>query len=206
MRLPRPGRKRDAVAGVIPADVLVALGLPRRQHVLAAAQDGSGRWWVATHDALFMPDVATAPTRPPSRTAAPAPAPGAAVAAREVPWEEIDKAEWDRETARFTLLLVGAPAPLHTRFENADDLLSVLRERVTTSVVAVRIIRLDDVAVVARVGGILPGDAIVTVRRRSADRSLFTQVAFSEPLDPTRPEVRLAGEATAALARSELGV
>ncbi|HEY8790906.1 MAG TPA: hypothetical protein VIM10_17505, partial [Actinopolymorphaceae bacterium] len=152
-----------------------------------AAQDGAGRWWVATHDALVMPGAGSAP-------------------ARQVPWEEIDKAEWDRDSARFSLLIVGAPAPVHTRFESADDLLTVLRERVTTSVVAVRTIPLDDAAVVARVGGILPGDAIVTVRRRSADRSLFTQVAFSEPLDPDRPEVRLAGEATAAMARSELGV
>jgi hypothetical protein len=187
MRLPRPGRKRDDADGAIPADVLEALGLPRRQHVLAAAHDGAGRWWVATHDALLMPGTGSGP-------------------AQAVPWEEVDKAEWDRDTARFTLLLVGAPTPVHTRFENADDLLTVLRERVTTSVVAVRTIRLDAAAVVAQVGGILPGDAIVTVRRRSADRSLFTQVAFSEPLDPNRPEVRLAGEATAAMARSELGV
>jgi hypothetical protein len=187
VRLPRLGRKRDDADRVIPADVLVALGLPRRQHVLAAAQDGAGRWWVATHDALFMPGAGSA-------------------SARQLPWEEIDKAEWDRDSARFSLLIVGAPAPVHTRFESANDLLTVLRERVTTSVVAVRTIPLDDAAVVARVGGILPGDAIVTVRRRSADRSLFTQVAFSEPLDPDRPEVRLAGEATAAMARSELGV
>jgi len=192
VRLPRPGRKRDDADSPIPADVLVALGLPRRQHVLAAAQDGSGRWWVATHDALFMPGTGSTPA--------------AAGAARQVPWEEIDKAEWDRDSARFTLLIVGAPTPVHTRFENADDLLTVLRERVTTSVVAVRTIALDDATVVARVGGVLPGDAIVTVRRRSADRSLFTQVAFSEPLDPNRPEVRLAGEATAAMTRSELGV
>lgn len=196
MRLPRPGRKRDDSDAVIPPDVLEALGLPRRQHVLAAAQDGSGRWWVATHDALLMPGIG--PARPGSSAGPPA--------AQQVPWEEIDKAEWDRDTARFTLLIVGASAPVHTRFENADDLLTVLRERVTTSVVAVRTIPLDDAAVVARVGGILPGDAIVTVRRRSADRSLFTQVAFSEPLDPDRPEVRLAGEATAAMARSDLGV
>lgn len=199
MRLPRPGRKRDDADGVIPVDVLVALGLPRRQHVLAASQDGSGRWWVATHDALYMPGTGSASTAAGSAAAVPA-------AARQVPWEEIDKAEWDRDSSRFTLLLVGAPAPVHTRFEKADDLLTVLRERVTTSVVAVRTIPLDDAAVVARVGGILPGDAIVTVRRRSADRSLFTQVAFSEPLDASRPEVRLAGEATAAMARSELGV
>jgi hypothetical protein len=178
---------------VIPADVLVALGLPPRQHVLAAAQDGSGRWWVATHDMLLMPGTG------PERGSSTGPAKG-------VPWEEIDKAEWDRDSARFTLLIVGAPAPVHTRFENADDLLTVLRERVTTSVVAVRTIPLDDPTVVERVGGVLPGDAIVTVRRRSADRSLFTQVAFSQPLDPNRPEVRAAGEATAAIARSELGV
>lgn len=193
MRLPRPGRKGDDVDGMLPANVLLALGLSRRQHVLAAAQDGAGRWWVATHDMLLMPPGGSA--REPSTSPA-----------KRVPWEEIDKAEWDRDTSRFTLLLVGAPAPVHTRFENADDLLTVLRERVTTSVVAVRTIPLDDAAVVAKVGGILPGDAIVTVRRRSADRSLFTQVAFSEPLDPSRPEVRLAGEATAAMARSELGV
>lgn len=192
MRLPRPGRKRDDADAVVPADVLLALGLPRRQHVLAAAQDSSGRWWVATHDALFMPVDGTGRVAP--------------SAGEQVPWEEIDKAEWDRDTSRFTLLMVGAPAPLHTRFENADDLLTVLRERVTTSVVAVRTIPLDDATVVARVGGILPGDAIVTVRRRAADRSLFTQVAFSAPLDPTLPEVRLAGETTAAMARSELGV
>jgi len=187
VRLPRPGRKRDDADGAIPADALEALGLPRRQHVLAAAQDGAGRWWVATHDALFVPAGTSAPSR-------------------QVPWEEVDKAVWDRDSARFTLLIVGAPAPVHTRFESADDLLTVLRERVTTSVVAVRTIPLDDAAVVAKVGGILPGDAIVTIRRRSADRSLFTQVAFSEPLDPDRPAVRIAGETTAAMARSELGV
>lgn len=187
MRLPRPGRKRDDDDAGIPAEVLEALGLPRRQHALASAKDGSGRWWVATHDALFVPAGTSAPSR-------------------QVPWEEIDKAEWDRDSARFTLLLVGAPAPVHTRFESADELLAVLRERVTTSVVAVRTIPLDDAAVVAKVGGVLPGDAIVTVRRRSADRSLFTQVAFSEPLDPSLPEVRVAGETTAAMARSELGV
>ncbi len=184
----------------MPPAVLAQVGLNRGEHVLAAAEDGSGRWWLATRDALLMPDgSATSGAATGDASAAVDPA------YRRLPWEDIDKAEWDRDTSRFSLVLVGAGRPIHVRFDNADDLLTVLRERVTTSIVEVRTVPLDEAAIVERVGSVLPGDAIVTVRRRSADRSLFTQVAFTELLDASAPDVQAAAEAAAAVVRSELG-
>ncbi len=189
----------------MPPAVLAQVGLNRGEHVLAAAEDGSGRWWLATRDALLMPDGSATSDAATSAAAAAAATGAVDPAYRRLPWEDIDKAEWDRDTSRFSLVLVGAGRPIHVRFDNADDLLTVLRERVTTSIVEVRTVPLDEAAIVERVGSVLPGDAIVTVRRRSADRSLFTQVAFTELLDASAPDVQAAAEAAAAVVRSELG-
>lgn len=156
------------------------LGLRRAEKVLAAAVDGTGRWWVATRAGLLL-----------------APAEGSV---RRLPWEQIEHAEWDRDSSTFTLVESGPSQPglpaTTAVFERADHLLEVVRDLVSSTVVLVRQMPLPSVG----------GDALVTVRRRIADGELLLHVSYGAGLDPNDPAVQAAGSAAAALIGDEVGL
>ncbi len=125
-------------------------------------------------------------------------APQAAVEAR-IPWELVEAADWDRETALLRVSEVGtwgAPRPEHrVTLEEPGRLLELVRERVTASVVLQR-----HVPVRGR-----RGVRVIGRRAPRGDRPISWVYEYDEGVDPTDPEVvRLAREALAA-AREEVG-
>ncbi len=175
-------RARDTpTAGVddLPVEVTRRLGLGRRDRPLAAARDDGGVWWVAVHDALFVPDGDDH---------------------RRVPWEHVDRAGWDRDTSRFTLDEASSSAAGRRTttavFDVSGDLLSVMRERVTATVVQVTPVELPEIG----------SEVTVTVRRSARDGAVFTQTDLAAGTDPDDPVVAEAVRRAVEQVRSELGV
>lgn len=139
----------------------------------------SGRQWIGSAAALYLPSGGDAPIR--------------------LPWTAIDRADWLGDSQELRVLTVAAPgeqpAEYLGRLLGADRLLQLVRERVTASVVHTR-----SVAVTG-------GNVRVTARR-GADhgRDLSWSVELPPGFDPGEP--RVLAEAAAALAsvRSEIGL
>lgn len=192
----------------VPREVLAALALARRERVLAAALDTSGRWVVATDQALHLPMHASGTLRPeagPAGVAVDEPTPSEGVrsterlAYRRIPWEQVERAEWDRDA---DLLRVVETAPLgqrmptwSLRFERADDrFLRLVRERITASVVVDRRVPIQG----------RHGVRVIARRGPSIDAELVWAVAFDEELDPSDPEILAAAEEALAAVRAEV--
>jgi hypothetical protein len=117
-----------------------------------------------------------------------------------VPWEQVEAADWDRETTTLRLSEVGrwgAARPEHVyTVAEPGRLVELIRERVTASVVYQRHVRVDarrGVRVIARRP---PG--------RAADVSWVFE--YDEGVDPDDPAVRLAAAEALATARGEVGL
>ena len=154
-----------------------------RERVLAAAVDSGDRWWVGTDRALHHPAPADASTE-------------AAYAC--LPWQRIDKAEWDREAEVLRLTRTapfGEPMPVTVvHLPDPGQLLPLLRERVTASIVVSQPVPLR-------------GEASVRVMARRAphtDDPLEWSLAFDEGLDPADPAVRSAAERALADVRAQV--
>lgn len=181
--MPLFSRSRPDVPAVPPLDKAVVAGLEtqRGEKPLAHAEDSDGRVYVATRLALYLPVGSTGRHR-------------------RVPWHEVQAAEWDRDTGVLTLLEWAPPGEprLTTRaaFPAADLLLTVLRERVTGSVVLTRTAPVEgtDVFVTA------------SIRRRADDGELLVQVGYPLGVDPRRPEVLVAAGQAEAQARDDVGL
>jgi hypothetical protein len=181
--VPLFSRSRPEVPPVPPLDqsVLDGLETERRERPLAHAWDGEGRAFVASRLALYLPVGSTGRHR-------------------RVPWHLVQTAEWDRDTGVLTLAEWAGPGKqrLITRasFAVADLLLTVVRERVTASVVLTRTAPVEgtDVFVTA------------SIRRRADDGELLLQVSYPVGFDPERPEVVAAAEQAAAQARDDVGL
>ncbi len=108
-----------------PADVVARAGLGRGEKPLAAARATDGRWLLATRDALVLL----------------APAEGAAARVR-LPWTEVESADWAQDEDRLRVAEVGElgrPRRVHElTVDEPGELLAVLRERVTASIVLQR--------------------------------------------------------------------
>lgn len=107
----RRGRRR------LPQPLADTLALPRGERVLAEATGPDGHTWcVGTEVALLVHDGAW----------------------RRLPWEEIERAEWDAEAGVLTVVEVtewGRPErPARLELVDAAALLDLVRERVTKSV------------------------------------------------------------------------
>jgi len=116
-----------------------------------------------------------------------------------LPWEQVEAADWDSESATFRVREVGSwgrPRVEHEfTFEEPGRLLQLVRERVTASVVLQR-----HVPIWGKRG-------VRVIARRAPGRhdDLSWVYEFDEGVDPDDPEVRrLAAEALVA-AREELG-
>jgi len=116
-----------------------------------------------------------------------------------LPWEQVEAADWDSESATFRVREVGSwgrPCVEHEfTFEEPGRLLQLVRERVTASVVLQRHVPIRGKRGVRVIARRAPG--------RHDDLSWVYE--FDEGVDPDDPEVRrLAAEALVA-AREELG-
>jgi len=125
----------------VPDEVLAAAraaGLPAREDVLAHAHGEDGTWLLGTRRRLAV-----------------VPADGGAVSL--VPWEQVQRADWDQESGTLTVREVpeGDAAPRATAYplDHPRDFLMLLRERVTASMLLqhrVQIAGKRGVTVVAR--------------------------------------------------------
>lgn len=117
-----------------------------------------------------------------------------------IPWEDIQAADWDRETGELRVSEVGTwgePRPEHHFvIEEPGRLLEMVRERVTASVVFQRSVPVDGrraLRVIAR-------------RAPSGDQPVQWIYEFDEGVDPGDPEVRRAAAEALAAARGEVGL
>lgn len=173
----RPTRRGGGPA----AEVLTRAGLSRGEKVLAASESEAGQWLLGTHDRLVVlgPDVE--PT------------------VLSVRWERVQRVEWDRDDARLRVTEVGEygePVPRHEFVvPEPGDLLALVRERVTASVVLQRRVAVDP-----RKG------LLVTARRPPRGGEIAWAYELDEGLDPADPDVAATAERGLRLAQEELGL
>ena len=149
----------------------------RGERVLAAAAADDGAWVVGTRDRLHA--VGDEP--------------------RSWPWEQLLRADWDEETRRLEVVPVGeygAPVEQATfTLEGAADLLTLVRERVSASVLLQR-----RVQVRGRRG------FRVFARRPPRGGQVTWAFELDQGLDPADPDVRQAMDEALAQAQGSLGV
>jgi hypothetical protein len=157
---------------------LPALPLEHGERVLAWATDGAGLWYAGTARALLLS----------SRTES-----------RRLPWESIERAEWDGDTAQLEVVELaefGQPKPVHrAALQEPERLLQLVRERITASIVVSRFVP-------------VAGNRGITVVARRAPHTAeeLTWSCVVDPgLDEDSPQVRAAFERGLAEARGEIG-
>ena len=119
---------------------------------------------------------------------------------RRVPWEQVEAADWDRDTDTFRLSEVGTwgdQRPVHAAtLAEPGRLLELVRERVTASVVLQR-----HVAVGAR-----RGLRVIARRAPSGAGGVQWVYEYDEGVDPDDPVVRAAAREALELARRDVGL
>ncbi|MPZ59751.1 MAG: hypothetical protein GEU93_00355 [Propionibacteriales bacterium] len=162
----------------LPADVASSLPLEPGESVRAAAVDTEGRWYAGTTRALLIP---------------------ADGAYRRLPWEGIERAEWDGDLERLVVVEtadLGEVQPVHRLgLQDPTRFLQFVRERVTASVV-VRYFQPVE-------GG--RGITVVARRPPHTDTELSWSFVIDPGLDADSPAVRDAAERGLAEARSQVG-
>lgn len=124
---------------------------------------------------------------------------GAGAEVRRVPWEEVEAADWDRDSEVLRVSEVGRwgeQRVVHRlRLDDPRRLLELVRERVSASVVLQR-----HVAVTGR-----RGVRVIARRAPRGDRPIGWFVEYDEGVDPDDPVVQLAADDALAAARRDLG-
>jgi hypothetical protein len=154
--MPRPGRLK------LPGAIARALRLEPGERSLAWATDTSGRWYVGTDRALYLPDTD---------------------GHRRLRWEQVERADWQHDSDVLTVLEIGDEATDGTRtsIEVAEPgrLLELIQERVTKSVVLTSYTPIE-----GRQG------VSVVARRSPTGRGPITwSYVLSRGLDPADPRV-----------------
>jgi hypothetical protein len=146
----------------------------RGETLLAWAQSDDGRVVAGTRDAVYLDG-------------------------NRLPWEDVEAADWDRDTGRLRLSEVGSWGAV--RAEHAltiaepGRLLELVRERVTASVVLQR-----HVPVTGR-----RGLRVIARRAPRGDRPVRWFYEYDEGVDPDDPVVRELAQEALREARAEVG-
>ena len=174
----------------VPSAVVARAGLGRGEKVLTGARTTDGTWLLGTRAALVVvppevePEVELVET-PPVET---------------VPWERVERADWDRESGRLRVSEVGVfgqRRPVHVfGIDDPGLLLALVRERVTASVVLQR-----RVTVAGKKGFFVVGR-----RPPTGVGDVAFAYEFDAGVDPDDPEVRRLAEAGLQAAAEELGL
>jgi uncharacterized protein RhaS with RHS repeats len=126
-----------------------------------------------TRDALYLPD--------------------------RLPWEQVEVADWDRDTATFRVREVGTWGKPRTEHiftvDEPGRLLQLVRERVTASVVLQRHVPVRGSR----------GVRVIARRAPGRHEELSWVYEFDEGVDPEDPEVRRIAAEALVTARQELG-
>jgi len=121
------------------------------------------------------------------------------VGTERLPWEQVEAADWDRDTDLLRISEVGTWGEQRVEhalsFDDPGRLLQLVRERVTASVVLQRHVVVDG----------RRGVRVIARRPPSGDRSVAWFYEYDEGLDPADPAVREVAEAAFRIAREELG-
>ena len=119
---------------------------------------------------------------------------------RRLPWEEVEAADWDRDTSRLRVSEVGTWGEERVEhsliIEEPGQLLELVRERVTASLVLQRHVPLSG----------RRGLRVIARRAPRGDRPMTWLYEYDEGIDPADPFVRAAAEAALAAARDEVGL
>jgi hypothetical protein len=151
-----------------------AIEVASGERVLAWTEATTGEVLAGTREALYLPGV-------------------------RLGWEDVEAADWDRETEEFRVAEVGRwgePRVEH-RYVISEPrrLLELVRERVTASVLLVRHVPLDG----------RRGVRVIARRTPAGDRALRWIYEYDAGIDPDDPTVRLAAETALASAQDEVG-
>jgi hypothetical protein len=151
----------------------VAVGPGER--VLAWTTAESGEAVAGTRDALYVGD-------------------------RRVPWEQVEAADWDRDTSVLRISEVGSWGEQRVEhnltIEDPGLVLELIRERVTASVVLQR-----HFPVTGR-----HGLRVIARRAPRGNQPLAWFYEYDEGVDPNDPEVRQVAAAALATVRDEVGL
>ena len=156
-------------------DLAVAPG----ERLLAWATDTAGGVVGGTRDALYLTEPEQEPVR--------------------VPWEQVEAADWDRDSSVLTVSEVGTWGEVRRRHQVTIDqpgsLLELLRERVTASIVLQR-----HVALRGR-----RGVRVVARRAPHSHGDIAWFLDYDEGVDPDDPAVGAAVDEALTAARGEVG-
>lgn len=177
----------------VPAEVVAAASLARGEKVLAGARATDGTWLLGTREALLV-------VPPPSEPSTVGSSPAAEPVETRIPWEQVERADWDREEDRLVVSEVGEfgrVRPQHA-FNVPDPglFLELVRERVTASVVLQRRV------VTAGKRGLM----VIGRRPPAGDGAVSWAYQFDAGVDPEDPEVMALAEAGLRAAQAELGL
>jgi hypothetical protein len=183
----------------VPAEVVAATPLARGEKVLAGAPTTEGTWLLGSRDALYV-----VPAGPPSgvgeEPVTSRPSSEAPPDSARVPWESIERADWDREQERLVVVEVGEFGRVRPRhvFSVPEPglLLELIRERVTASVVLQRRVVTEGKR----------GLFVIGRRAPSGQGELQWAYQFDPGVDPEDPDVVAAAEAGLRAAEEELGI
>ncbi len=149
--------------------------------VLASAETADGTWLVGTRDALVVVSAADGEVA-------------------TVPWEGVQRADWDVETSTLTVERVeefGTPVvPMVFEVAAPGPFLQLLRERVSASIVVQKRVVLE------RKRGL----TVIGRRPPSGDGEVTWAYELDKGLDPADPAVLAAAEAGLREARESLGL
>ena len=161
----------------LPSDVRGRLGVEPGERPLAWATDKTAGWYVGTDRALHLVT---------------------SDGVRRLGWEQIERADWHRESGLLAVVEVaawGEPEPRTViDVDEPGQLLDLLRERVTKSVVA---------TVYARVRG-RAGLSVIGRRSPVGDAPIVWSFVLAEGLDPADPDVVEVADRTLREAEREL--
>jgi hypothetical protein len=152
------------------------------ERVLAWCVTADGRVVAGTRDALYAGIPGAAP-----------------VETVRIPWEQVEAAEWDRDTSVLEVSEVGtwgAARPVHSfAIDQPGRLLQLVRERVTSTVVLQRHVPIRGRS----------GLRVIARRAPGGERRVSWVYEYDAGIDPADPAVREAADAALALAQDEVG-
>jgi hypothetical protein len=167
----------------VPGPVVDAAPLEKGEKVLAGTPARDGSWLLGTRDALLI-------------TASP----GATDGATRIPWQRIERADWDRDEERLRVNEVGEFGQVRPEYTfEIDDpglLLELIRERVTASVVLQRHVRIEG----------KKGLFVIARRAPQGDGEIAWAYEFDPGIDPDDPAVMAAARRGLEAAAEELGL
>ncbi|MFZ5849317.1 MAG: hypothetical protein ACOYX5_18255 [Actinomycetota bacterium] len=173
----------------VPDEVVAAAALRPGEKVLAGTRTTDGRWLLGTRDALQVvgtPGAEPGPVVEPVET--------------RIPWEQIERADWDGDAQRLVVVEVGEFGRVQPRHEfpvaEPGLLLELVRERVTASVVLQRRVAVHGKRGLLVIGRRAPG----------GDGAVSWAYQFDAGVDPEDPAVLAAAEAGLRAAEADLGM